>query len=342
MRKKLKTLVAKLFAKAGYYSPKKRFSPKITVEQLEEKEMKIAEFMLKDISRQLRQSEDLKFYEQLLQKLIPDRDIRPGKTQFIGKGQGRESLNVYRKVFTDKRVLFEKIYFSSSISIQKVLWFDKNIRPRMSGGFEIPRLQEFYKGKLVTAAYFDYFPIDESKRPSSETGFVNAAIELLKISTDHVTVLEEAPAFLKDFQSHYEFSRNQNAANAALLLKESGLNYSDFITAAANSALALTHGDFTPDNFFDGRLLTDWDEFGIYPVGFDPAFYFYRSRRTGDFSNWLTVSFKPRLSEKEWKDFFRNAIFFFFVFSCKRFETVEDERANSLTETLAGLKPSAR
>ncbi len=47
------------------------------------------------------------------------------------------------------------------------------------------------------------------------------------------------------------------------------------ISIAGSSVPAvLAHGDFKRGNVSNGNVLIDWDEYGVYPAGYDPAYAF--------------------------------------------------------------------
>jgi hypothetical protein len=245
------------------------------------------------------------------------------KASFIGKGIGVGSLDSFRRVSTRRKDYFEKIYFNSHEDLERIKWFQEHIYALIQYEIKVPRIQKMYSGDLLTIVYFEYFNLTDLKEGRKEKAIIEFSKGLYRISCVNEASLSklEIPTNLKDFRKHFEYQSNINLARYKL--EEYGIRCSLFEQEAASSKHIITHADIQETNVFKDSVLIDWDTFGIYPIGLEPAFIYFRllmknSHRGADVMDWLEKHYSEVLSERDWKDFKRNFLFFLFVFSAKR------------------------
>jgi hypothetical protein len=245
------------------------------------------------------------------------------KASFIGKGIGVGSLDSFRRVTTDQKDYFEKVYFNSHEDLERIKWFQEHIYALIQHEIKVPRIQKIYSGDLLTIVYFEYFNLNDLKEERKKKAIIEFSKDLYRISYTNEATLSrlEIPTNLKDFRKHFEYQSNINLARRKL--GEYGIVCHSFEQEAASSKHIITHADIQETNVFKDSVLIDWDTFGIYPIGLEPAFIYFRllmkdSNRSTDVIDWLNKYYSEVISERDWKDFKRNFVFFLFVFSAKR------------------------
>src|SRR5699024_8774627 len=84
-----------------------------------------------------------------------------------------------------------------------------------------------------------------------------------------------------------------------------------------------THGDLNEGNGFEESVLIDWDSFGIFPLGLEAAYLYYRIHLRGDkiidYKQWVKQHYSDIIHAQEWGLFEKNYTYFLFVFTCKLF-----------------------
>jgi hypothetical protein len=126
------------------------------------------------------------------------------------------------------------------------------------------------------------------------------------------------------------------------MLNNHGIDINMLEKAVAASKRVLTHGDIQETNIYRNSILVDWDSFGIYPMGFEPAFTYFRllvkNRDRANCILWLEKQYKQDILEEDWIIFKCNFIYFLFVFSQKFF--LKNELIELKQELVSALETS--
>lgn len=242
-------------------------------------------------------------YEQLLKVYDPEISLIEGviKSQFIGAGVAQDSLNTYRKVMTEKRVLFEKIYHIHSTSPEKLTWFADNIYPQLHQlGIYTPPLVKSIKGKRLFAVYFEFL---DSKIDNVRNYLEHAAEISLKLTK--IKQPENTPIPYSSFKQHALYSSSFKTAQEEAV--SFGIENSIFYKCEEwleSTPKCFAHGDLHGKNLGKPNIVIDWDEYGFYPIGFDIALSMSKSLSIASphhLSYYLETQIKPRLeSDKDW------------------------------------------
>src|SRR5690625_5029607 len=170
-RKKIQRQIIKIFYRLGIYidieffpSVEKvyhRISPKPDQKQIAE---------LEKICSAVSAGKDHKYYNQLLQKFIPSWDMKIQKAEFLGEGLW-SGFNSYRKIEFQGNQEFEKLFDSNSNDLNKLLWLEKHIFPLLKNKIKSPEILRFYKGKILSLAYFEFInsppiPVKKGENPA--------------------------------------------------------------------------------------------------------------------------------------------------------------------------------
>jgi thiamine kinase-like enzyme len=197
-------------------------------------------------------------------------------------------------------------------------------------------VEKIYKGNILTIIYFEFLDLVPLPDAGKDERLVKLTLDLYKISLSR-TVNSFAPNIpkpVRDFKHHVKYRANIDTTKIKLL--EQGIAYDKLEKSVMASKCILTHGDIQQTNVFVGSTLIDWDYFGIFPIGADPAFLYYNflhdNKQNLRFGKWLKRYYKQRVSEEDWKDFERNFLFILFVIS---FDFKESEQRNDLQKQLA-------
>ncbi len=283
---------------------------------------------LKRMAGSVRTAENHEYYEKLLKAFVPDWRVDIKKAKFTGKGRSGSNLNTYRKVVIGNKPYFEKVYFNSRSDLQTVQWFQEHIYELIKDKINAPHIHKTCRGELLTIVYFDYLELAKLKKDTRERRLVQFSKDLYCISCENKSCLAklEPPDSIKDFRNHSRYTRKVHFAVAKLI--EQGMNmklvegaFEELIT---HSKHVLTHADINEGNGSKNAVLIDWDHFGLFPIGFDPALIYYRvhlrNKPVDNFTGWLEKHYKLIIAEEDWSDFERNFTYFLFVFAIKYFE----------------------
>jgi thiamine kinase-like enzyme len=325
MKSFLKKNVKVWLQRAGIYA---QYFPtsKHIYDYLKNKPQQIREYELSRIAATLRVADNHKQYEKLLKAFVPDWQIKIKEAQFVGKGIGDSSLNTYRKISTGNRRYFEKVYFNAHPHLQTVRWFEEHIYDMIKDEITVPLIRKSFRGELITIVYFDYYNLIKAGEKTIERHLISFSEILYEISCKRRPALKKLapPDSINDFRNHpaYRNSKKVYSANARLL--KQGINLKSVEKAIDHSKCVLTHGDINKKNAFENAVLIDWDSFGIFPIGLDPAFTYYclaidKSRKNNSLA-WVKEHYYDMISEEDWKEFERNFTYFLYIFSLNRFD----------------------
>jgi hypothetical protein len=262
-----------------------------------------------------------KFYNDLLANFTSNWKLDIQDAKFIGFGAGASSLSTFRKVKVNKKLLHEKIYFSSHDDVKRISWFYENVFNLVQkSGIALPNVHKIYSGEVLTPIYTEFVELIELDNTKKEDSLFQFSKQLYQLSlTDTFQVIsDKAPKHIKDFKNHFEYKKNRSIAKD--ILNKNGISLEAIELNVIQSRYVLTHGDIQDTNAFQNNLLLDWDSVGVFPAGFDPAFLLFylilKDEKEEEFNipNWIDLHYKKSIKENEWKSFQISVLYFLFVF----------------------------
>jgi hypothetical protein len=324
MRPLIKKIVRKYVQKSGIYIQPFP-TPEHFYESLKNKPVSVRIYELTRIANYANSAENHKFYNALLKIFIPDWQINIKKAKFIGSGFSPSNLNTYRKVVAGDKLYFEKVYFNDSRSLQVVQWFQSYVYDLIKDKMKVPGIQKMYRGELLTVVYYDYFRLAALEVETEEHRLIQFSINLYIISCAYESYLKKIapPDLIGNFKKNNHTYR-RHIYIAKNKLQEEGINNESIQKSLDNSKCILTHSDIHEKNGFKNEVLIDWDFFGIYPIGVDPAMIYYRRMKHNkvkncNSANWLREHYSTTILKEDWRDFERNFFYCLFVFAVKLF-----------------------
>jgi thiamine kinase-like enzyme len=329
----IKKQIKKYLHKAGFYI---RYYPTVNdfCNFLENKPISVKEYELRQVTTYISCAEDHQSYEKLLKHFVPNWHLDRKEAKFIGKGvTGDVSLKAHRKVRIKDKTYFEKVYFNSNRFLLDRQWFDDHIYELIKDKIKVPCIQKSYRGSLLTIVYFDYFNLIELEE-DKEGHLIQITKDLYRISCRNEDELLKLPwpDSVKEIK-HPRFRKRLH------LLEREVQEHKALEESVAQSKRIITHADIHMDNAFKNRILIDWDFFGLYPIGYDPAFVYYRLLITKTIKNynyisWLHDHYKDVILNEDWPYFERNFIYFLLIFCYKRPHLFEKGRGKELEQQL--------
>ena len=325
MRQILKKILYKLFYKIGYYPPQKVNSPEVTVQFLSRQPAMVQIVELKRISTFYAFIDNHIYYNSLLKSLVPTWSKQFIGLTFIGNGIGQNSLNSFRKCDEVNNSLFEKVYFNIFEDLNKVIWFQKNISQLLKNKITIPNIKEVFRGDLISITYSEFIELNEVE-------FINDNILdqiaytkiLFDISLNNNSYLNNLniPYSIKNFRLHFEYVRN--IKHAIKVFEGQSINFKVLESQVEDSLLIITHGDIQSSNIYNTNVLVDWDSFGLFPIGLEISFVYFKLFQEGKISLkpliWLNCNYSHILNSEFGKELKRNYCYFVFIFFSKYFE----------------------
>ncbi|AFL81709.1 phosphotransferase family protein [Aequorivita sublithincola DSM 14238] len=293
---------------------------------LKSKQIIVQNYGLGKLSSSIKASNNHSYYDSLLQKFVPSWKLDISRAFFITEsGGGESSLNTFRKVRVDSHWLFEKVYFNSCNDVKRIKWLDKHLSIRLlEFGIKLPELHWTFEGEAFTIAYFDFFDLHNLTSFEVENDLLEIVKRLYQVS-EGTTLIKNKYAdieYLNDFINHFEYKNSIKTAENRFL--KHGILIKEFEQKAKKSKFIITHGDLHEKNVYKGFVVIDWDNVGLYPIGFEVAFIYYRLLNSGRINNfspeWLENKFKNTIQVNDWLDFERNFFYFLFIFYSKSYK----------------------
>jgi thiamine kinase-like enzyme len=324
MKSFIKNIIRRLLQSAGIHIQYFPTSNHI-YDFLKDKPVQIREYELNRITTAQKLAGNHKQYGKLLKAFVPDWQIDIKKPKFVGKGIGESSLNIYRRVKVEDRLYFEKVYFNAHQHLQTVRWFENHIYDMIKDEITIPLIRKTFQGELITIVYYNYFDLIKMREENMENHLIRFSKALYGITCRNSSALKglEPPGSIRNYRNHpaYQYRKKDYAASARLL--KQGIDLKALEKMIDQSKCIITHGDINKKNAFKNAVLIDWDSFGIFPIGLDPAFIYYcllidKSKRTNSLA-WVKEHYYDIIPKEDWRDFERNFIYFLYVFSLNRF-----------------------
>lgn len=351
----VKTTVYRLFHVLDLHPPYRQRTPKEVYRYLKRKPASIKQHELKKITSFVRMVNDHRYYESLLKAFVPQWNETVKEADFIGEGHGINSLDTYRKVMLNNKLYFEKVYFNSRQTLQTIECLQHVIYGLVKNKINTAKIQKVYKGELLVIVYYEFLDLTPLPEGKKEERLVKMSKDLYTLSFNHHidSSALNIPEHMKDFRNRSKYQRNVRLAKTKLL--KQGVDFDNLEEAVAASKCVLTHGDIRGINCFMHSVLIDWDSFGIYPIGFEPArlyhYLFVLKRRAftqhineGHFMHWLEQHYKAAIAEEDWAVFEQNFLYFLFIFPCKPadrepYKEIEQQLAEALKAKMVSYHP---
>lgn len=322
MSRSIKKNIRKYLQKAGIHI--QRFpTAEQFYESLKYKPAAVKRDKLKRVAVSVCIAENHEYYEKLLKAFVAGWQAEIKKAKFIGKGYSEGNLNTYRKVTIGNQLYFEKVYFNARPDLQAVQWFQDYIYQLIKGQIKMPLIQRTYRGELITIVYYNYLELAELEIERTERRLIQFSKELYHISCQNERYLTklEPPDSIKNIDNRSTYKSQKNYYFAEKKIIQQGIGIESVKELTAGSKLVLTHGDISKENSFKNDVLVDWDSFGLFPVGLDPAIIHYhiylKTNKEVNISHWLEENYKDIVSAKDWSDFVRNFILFSYFHAVK-------------------------
>lgn len=340
-RKQIQRRIIKLFYRFGIYIDIEFFpSADKLYNRIAHKPAQKQVAELEKICSAVSAAKDHYYYNQLLKKFIPDWDLPIKKAEFLGTGQW-SGFNSFRRVNIAGKNEFEKLFDTSSKTLEKLVWLDKNIFPKIADSIKTPQIIRYYQGKVLSLAYFEFVDSPLLPDKQGEDLAVNISKKLYRFSLQSDLSKLPVSDFLTDFTRHGRYKIW--APKAAEELKEHHIQKQAVEEKINSARKVLTHGDLKDLNLFQDGSIIDWDESGFYPAGLEQAFIYSRNILHDDLVekmpiDWLRHHFKDSIPTEEWFLFQLSFVYFLFVFS---FEKLQEERYHPIKNLLLDFLSSA-
>lgn len=290
----------------------------------------------------LQKNNKINLFNETLEWFVPNWNLKDIESEFIlkAKGSGASNLNIYRKTKINNNYYFEKIYFSQSNVLKNILWFYDYIYPLVKEDINLTPIYKTFTGDILTIVYFEYLYIEkEIKTEAGDLVKIAKTLYSLSLREDIEILIKEAPERMKDLNNYYYF--NENYQTSSSLLSKLGVNHYKIKTKMDVSRKLLTHTDIIERNLYAESFLMDWDDFGVYPIGFDVANIYKSLYLKVDYENppspikWLTNNYQSlQLKENEWLELELNFVYLLFVFSFQELQLRNKEVKKELVEYL--------
>lgn len=277
----------------------------------------VQRYELQELADTLKKTNNHKIYNSLLSEFIPCWSPHIQKEKFIGKGVGGSSLNTYRKVQIRETAYFEKIFFSDDENLLRLRWFYTLFYRRFKEFLNIPKIEMNYNAELLSIVYYEFMELPSQACEEDLLHFLQT-LHCISVGMNFETM--SIPKNLKDFESnHPVYQKNRSIAKEKLQVRQ--VNISVIEEKMKSSSLIVAHGDIHFKNAFKKKYLIDWDDFGLYPMGFDAALTYYyllkRQEVDKDIEGWLVKHFDKVVKKGKWKEFKGNVFYFLYVFGQK-------------------------
>jgi len=259
-----------------------------------------------------------KMYSKMLHQLIPGMELKLDKTSFLGKGLGGGSINVFRKIEENQKLLFEKIYFNKDIELKVNIWFYENLYDTLSADLIIPKIWKHFSGKKITALYYEYKELAPLTIMQYQKDSLKILGVLYKITcfNEHNDKLKFYPNYIDSYKRHSFYKKRKSQYKSELDANNIELNNVEI--RLEKSKRIISHGDLNQENVYQGFSVIDWDSCGLFPLGFDSAYVYFqllnKDINIEDFETWLFENFQEIIEKSDWDDFLFNNYAFLLLF----------------------------
>ncbi len=256
-------------------------------------------------------------YNILLKLFIPKVDLELKSAIFEGFGLGAGSLDSFRRIDVNSESYFEKIYFTGCEELNNILWLYDNFYAKLSTQITIPEIKAAFKSDILTVVYFEFLALEGLESDEVEKSLIEVSKLINRIESNR----GESET---DFTQHFEYARRLPGAVRRLVKNK--IDLKELQTQVNSTKKVLTHADLQQTNAFKNKAVTDWDSAGLYPIGFEQAFIYYRllhdrlRRANENPTDWLDKNFGKWVEENDYAEMKANFHFFLFVFCSRLFK----------------------
>lgn len=227
---------------------------------------------LKKYFKLIKEQEDFKSYNRLLKMFVPTLNMNFSNTEFVGNGASLNSINTYRKIKLDNVQLFEKIYYSKSLTLKKINWLKEHVFPLLDNQILAPSIEETFEADLLTIVYFKYVDSKPIDIITEEQVMINISKYFYQL-TNKIPIGDSSD-YLFDYHKHGKYNTWENVAKKRA--KTKNLNLVTIEKELIKAQRIFTHGDLKSVHVYEDGTIIDWDEAGFYPVGFEQAYIAHR------------------------------------------------------------------
>lgn len=286
-------------------------------------------------------------YEQLLSaydEVFP-RSRGDGDACFFGSGHGRSTLNTYRLLRFSigrggERSGFEKVYNSECDDYSRVRFLEAAAaEPLRSAGVLFPNVLDALVGPRITITYSEVL----GGRRLTERAALRRSADVVRVLMEVPVTPLPAGAAVGDY--HANIVEAFSNAREWLLLRKPGwcAAYDGvFARVQAEYPRFLAHGDLHRKNMLSSGAVLDWDNAGLYPIGFDPGMILSKSVKGGTVEE-LEGTIRAHFLRGAAKDhpalLVHGALFFGFVFGAGKKSSMPESLLLAMIETILKSTP---
>ena len=183
------------------------------------------------------------------------------------RGRGVGNINIHRRARLGGVDVFEKIYNNNSDHLHKVLWFHRDVLPRLVGMVTTPAIVTSLRGEKMTIVYFEYI---SEQVPVTADQLLPAATRL-QLITEHLRVEHGDPTII-DFRRDPFYRRGAVGLRATLERASRDPELQTCVEqwlSGPDVPKRFAHADFVQSNVLSCGAILDFDKCGYYPVGYD-------------------------------------------------------------------------
>lgn len=267
--------------------------------------------------------EQHEIYERLLKRFDPNIDIvraaHPNAC-FFGSGHGQSTLNAYRLLplpghLSVGKCVFEKIYSNGFSDIQRVQWLERHFGAYLrSAGVYLPQLLDVQEGDQLTATYAERI----TGRRLANRKVLSRGLQVVKTLWEAPLGSVDVPAEVTNLHSKYKSALSGARRWLESHQPDKAASF-DRLAAEIETAFprVLSHGDLHGKNMLSTGAILDWDNCGVFPVGYDFGMLFSKSWKAvapESIETFIVASLDAAASDEGVIDIVTGTMFFTFVF----------------------------
>lgn len=238
-------------------------------------------------------------------------------SNFIATGWGEDSLHCFRLVEYDGSLVFEKVYRNNSPSLRRTIWFYEKIFSHLNRScICAPQLLRVNTGNRLSILYYEYLSLqanDHKEKKIEQACSICMCMHLLEVSPliDH--------DIYKVFWSNRRYKANKRGfiyfARQALTIDLVFLKQCEKLIASF--PVVFGHGDLGTVNFDGQSNVVDWDECGMYPLGYDlgcALSELVAPRSVQELEDFVYKECYQDIGASSWNAFMISFLYFFVIF----------------------------
>ncbi len=246
--------------------------------------------------------------------------------KFITQGNGKGVVNAYRILTLGSgECFFEKIYINSQADLIKAKWFNSDVASLIDDSkLCFPKVCQMESGEKLTRVLYQFVDIRYLPRQQAARPIFSVVRYLYSLRP---AVPKAYKKTICDFNRSHVYQEGVNALTQAWLLKHpiKLLKIKLFELKLKKFPKAFAHGDLHRKNFTYPNLVFDWDDCGLYPLGFDVALTlsrYFHFESLNDLLSFLEKEMYETVGREEYPKFLRSVLYFCLVFYSRQ-EVVE-------------------